>query len=67
MSFVVEVTVVGAGWPFELDPAGLEERLRVLYCNTCRRWGRLGTTHICNETWAERLGDLLLTFVAEQA
>jgi len=67
MSFVVELTIVGARWPFDFDVPGPEEHIRVLYCNTCRRWGRVGTTHICDQTWAERLSDLLLTFVAERA
>ena len=32
----------------------------VRYCNVCRRWGGLRSTHLCSVNWFENLADLLL-------
>jgi hypothetical protein len=31
----------------------------VRYCDTCRRWGLKGTTHLCGENWSEHLAPVL--------
>jgi hypothetical protein len=64
VSYVAEVLVVGITLPAE--PTVSDKIVTVLYCDTCRRWGRPGTTHLCGDTWAQKLGDLLITLLAEQ-
>jgi hypothetical protein len=35
--------------------------VQVLYCDVCRRWGPLGTVHLCGVNWHDQLGQLLAT------
>ncbi len=35
------------------------------YCDSCRRWGRCGSTHLCGRNWRSRLSDLLLEMARE--
>jgi len=38
----------------------IEKPTMVRYCDVCRRWGAVGSTHICWRNWQVRLSDLLL-------
>jgi len=64
VSYVAEVAVVGVALP--RDEPFPQETVKVLYCDTCHRWGRPGTTHLCGDTWAESLNDLLMALISEQ-
>ena len=64
MSYLAEVVLVAITPPEE--PAEHDNTVVVLYCDTCHRWGRPGTTHLCGETWAENLSDLIASLIAEQ-
>ena len=37
----------------------------VRYCDTCRRWGRRGSPHLCGENWSEYLAPLLAELASE--
>lgn len=47
----------GDGRVFEID---------CLYCDDCHRWGRTGSTHICNENWFQTARDLIAELLAEE-
>ena len=51
-----------------LDPQGDGRfvEIEVLYCDHCNRWGRLGSVHICNETWCAHVTPLLDEIAAEE-
>jgi len=40
--------------------APVEKPTTVRYCDVCRRWGLVGSTHMCWRNWRGRLSDLLL-------
>jgi hypothetical protein len=52
LQFTVEVVVPHS------SAAATRSRI-VRYCNVCRRWGGLRSTHLCNVNWFENLEDLL--------
>jgi hypothetical protein len=51
-----------------LDPQsdGRLVEIEVLYCDQCNRWGRLGSVHICNETWSAHVTRLLDEIAGEE-
>jgi len=41
------------------DSQMIETTVTVLYCDRCRRWGSLGSVHLCDKNWWPRLSELL--------
>ena len=37
----------------------------VRYCDTCRRWGRRGSPHLCGRNWSDHLAPVLADVKAE--
>jgi hypothetical protein len=59
--YSVEVLVVHAPGDGEHSaPGPVEAPVTVRYCDICRRWGAVGSTHICWRNWRSRLSDLLI-------
>jgi hypothetical protein len=63
VTYPVEVPIVwcrggGPGGGASTAPARMATT--VLYCDICRRWGRVGTAHTCWRNWERRLSDLLI-------
>jgi len=61
--YSVEVAVVRC--PSDRDDgaalgAPTDSPATVRYCDVCRRWGALGSTHLCWRNWHRRLSDLLI-------
>lgn len=46
-------------------PGPVEAPLTVRYCDICRRWGAVGSTHLCWRNWRPRLSDLLMDLTRE--
>ena len=61
--YSIEVTIIRCPGDSE-DGAALgapaEKPVTVRYCDSCRRWGATGTTHMCWRNWHRRLSDLLI-------
>jgi hypothetical protein len=60
--YSVEVTVVrcpGDG-KAGANAGPVETPTTVRYCDICRRWGVVGSTHLCWRNWRPRLSDLLI-------
>jgi hypothetical protein len=38
----------------------VEKPTAVRYCDVCRRWGTVASTHLCGSNWHRRLSDLLI-------
>ena len=64
MSFVAVLRLILRWEPRE---DGQPVEVEVLYCDTCNRWGAIGSTHICSENWFQHVGDLLGEIAAEGA
>jgi hypothetical protein len=65
--YSVEVAIIrcpGDG-PDGVAPAPVEQPVTVRYCDICRRWGAVGSTHICWRNWRQRLSDLLMDLARE--
>jgi hypothetical protein len=59
--YSVEIGVLTRPDDGEAGSTGAAGRpLTVRYCDVCRRWGVVGSTHICWRNWRPRLSDLLL-------
>ena len=61
--YSVEVAIVrcpGDGDDGASLGALVEAPATVRYCDICRRWGAMGTTHMCWRNWHKRLSDLLM-------
>jgi hypothetical protein len=59
--YSVEVRVLRAPGDDEASaPAPVEAPVTVRYCDICRRWGAVGSTHLCWRNWRSRLSDLLI-------
>jgi hypothetical protein len=61
--YSVEVAIVR--WPGDGEGGGslgvpVEKSTTVRYCDICRRWGAVGSTHMCWRNWRRRLSDLLI-------
>jgi len=47
------------------DPSHPREGAELVrYCDTCRRWGRRRSPHLCGENWSEHLAPLLAELAA---
>ncbi len=55
----VEVAIIRGPGDGE-QSAPVETPTRIRYCDICRCWGALGTTHMCWRNWHKRLSDLLM-------
>ena len=57
--YSVEVAIVRC--PGDRDQGATAEKpTTVRNCDICRRWGPMGTTHMCWRNWHKRLSDLLI-------
>jgi hypothetical protein len=68
--YSVELAVVrclGDGQKGDGEAAGATtvKPVAVSYCDICRRWGAVGTTHVCWRNWHKRLSDLHLTLLRD--
>ena len=66
--YSVEVEVIR--YPGEIDDGASpgvapEQPTIVRYCDICRRWGEVGTTHMCWRNWHPRLSDLLMAMTRD--
>jgi hypothetical protein len=46
------------------DAGTAERRILVRYCDVCRRWGAVRSTHLCRRNWKPKLSELLGELVA---
>ena len=61
--YSVEVAIVRCpGDGPDGSPLGvpIERPTTVRFCDVCRRWGAVGSTHMCWRNWHRRLSDLLI-------
>jgi hypothetical protein len=65
--YSVEVAVVHCPGDGEAgaNPGPTEAQAKVRYCDLCRRWGTVGSTHLCGRNWHRRLSDLLIALSRE--
>ncbi|HVV51133.1 MAG TPA: hypothetical protein VHO06_15805 [Polyangia bacterium] len=56
--YSVEVEVIA--FPDEEAGEYTRKPTIVRYCDICRRWGAVGSTHMCWRNWRPRLSDLLI-------
>lgn len=60
--YSVEVGVVHCPGDREggVNTGPVEKPTAVRYCDVCRRWGTVDSTHLCGRNWHRRLSDLLI-------
>jgi hypothetical protein len=59
--YSVEVAIVRCPGDRETVAAAAAETTTVVrFCDNCRRWGPIGSTHLCWRNWHRRLSDLLI-------
>lgn len=63
MSYRATITVT-----LTCEPASADQIIQVdcLHCDDCHRWGRLGSTHLCNQNWFASVRELITELLAEE-
>jgi hypothetical protein len=65
--YSVEVGIVHCPGDDEagVNAGPVETAAKVRYCDICRRWGSVGSTHMCGRNWHRRLSDLLIALARD--